>query len=157
MAKVKTTLTPELIDQLEELILSGNYAQTSAEALGIPYDSFNNWMQTGEELWVEGQQTGQFATAGDPLALRVELYLRLKQSAAQWQVKIVERLESRIRNGHYWQGDMTFLERRDPSNWGRREVPTRMGKSWEEAVREWTREGERKRARAEKSEAGSGD
>jgi hypothetical protein len=132
MARTQLMLTPDLIDGLVEGMRAGNYAEVLARRAGVAPSTYASWVRSGEERW----ESGEFCTADDPMGLCVELYLRIDQADAEWESTMVESMNKLIRDGGYWAGHMTFLQRRHPERWdtlGRGQVGA---KGWEELLDE---------------------
>ncbi len=138
----KTQLTGELIDQICEHIGSGNYPSVIAESLGVTAATFLNWMRQGRTAWeTQDAPETMFTNVRDPRGLRVELYLRVSQVEAEWEVGLVREMDEKVRSGSYWAGHMTILQRRKPERWdarGRQEGGTE--KTLEERLAELEKE-----------------
>lgn len=138
LANARIDLSPDLIDEICVDLPTGNYPRVLAESLGVPGTTFDAWMRAGRTAWEtrESPET-TFTTPADPLGLRVELYLRVSQSEAEWEVELVRQMDTRITEGKSWTGEMTMLQRRKPDRWdvrGRGEGGAE--KTWEDRVRE---------------------
>lgn len=152
MALARVKLTAELIDAICLEIPSGNYPSVIAQSLGITQSTFQQWMREGRTAWEtrESPET-TFTTRNDPLGLRVELYLRVSEVEAGWEVDLVKEMDEKITTGKSWTGQMTMLQRRKPERWesrGRGEGTTE--KTWEERLAEL----EKDRARPAPTSAG---
>lgn len=103
-----TKLTPALAKKLVALVEAGNYVNVAASACGIGRQTFYDWQKRGEADLKTGTLT--------PFAELAEL---LDVAAAKAEVDAVAlvRKQSKL-----WQASMTFLERRFPDRWGRRQA-----------------------------------
>lgn len=121
-------LDAELVAQIVEKIPTGNYPSVIAESLGVPPGTFAVWMQKGKRLWeTRDSPETEFTTAADPEGLRVQLYLCVSRAEASWEYGQVETMAEKIRDGSYWQGEMTMLQRRKPARWDARGRDTHDG------------------------------
>jgi hypothetical protein len=138
LSHARIKLTPEMIDEICEKLPTGNYPSVIAESLGVTSATFLKWMREGRTAWeTQDAPETSFSTSADPLALRVELYLRVTQAEAGWEVDLVEEMDWRIRENKSWAGHMTMLQRRKPDRWDARGRNDAAGeKSWEEKVAE---------------------
>lgn len=151
LAYAKIRLTQELIDEICERISTGNYPSVIAESLGVTSSTFLEWMRYGRTAWeTRDAAETRFTSRHDPEALRVQLYLRVSQSEAAWEVDLVDEMDEKVRRGSVWQGHMTILQRRKPERWdarGRQEGSTE--KTWEERVADLEKERARPAAAAD--------
>lgn len=106
MSKVgrKTKLTSQVQERIVQAIRGGNYAVVAARYAGIDESSFYGWLVRGEK---EG--TG----------LYFEFFKAVKDAESAAEVEAVE--EVRLASRESWQAGMTWLERKFPDRWGRRE------------------------------------
>jgi len=137
LSQVRLALTPELLDEILGKVAIGNYPGVAAEALGVPATTFGRWLADGENVWLENQHTGDFTTRVDPLGLRVELFLLVRQTEARWEDSVVEGMMGAMQEGRYIKNHLLVLERRVPSHWGKREVPLDGLKALEDMASEW--------------------
>ena len=98
-----TKLTPEVQRRIVEAISGGNYAVVAAEYAGIGQATFYAWLEKGRA----GRQ---------PYA---EFLAAVKEAEAQAEALAVKAV--RVAFGDSWQAAMTWLERRFPARWGRRD------------------------------------
>ncbi|MFA6728968.1 MAG: hypothetical protein WCS17_12265 [Prevotella sp.] len=101
----KTKLTPQLQEQIGNNITLGMPLKFAAEAVGITEQTFYNWLKRGET-----ESKGQFFEFNEHVkecqAKAVQLHLKLITKAA---------------SEGSWQASAWILERRHPSEFGRRE------------------------------------
>jgi transposase len=100
-----TKLTPELQKRIVKLVRDGNYIETAAIAAGITKQTFYNWMERGK-------------AGEEPFA---EFFDALKRAEAEAEAEIAATVRAGLRDAPQWQSAMTFLERRWPTRWGRRD------------------------------------
>lgn len=105
MAGRKTKLTKELIHEAANLIKAGNYTETVCQYLGFHKSTWYRWMAEGEN-----------AKSG----LKKEFYLEIKSAESFAEISNVNVVRKAAQEGN-WQAAMTFLERKFPEHWGRRE------------------------------------
>jgi hypothetical protein len=98
-----TKLTTAVRDKILHAIRQGNYAVVAAQYAGIGESTFYLWLQRGER--------------GDPLY--VEFMEAVKMAEAQAEVHAVEVVNLHMADN--WQAAMTYLERRHPARWKRRD------------------------------------
>mgnify|MGYP002632983204 FL=1 len=79
----------------------GATRKDSAEAAGISYDTFLNWMANGEKA-----HRGQF----------FEFFGACSKAEAQAKLKYTNTVAKAAADGD-WRAAMEFLKRRDPANW----------------------------------------
>ena len=104
MAKPRTKLTPELQETLVQAIRAGNYALVAVQYAGISRSTFYRWMQKGQKA-----ATGLYR----------EFYEAIQLAESQAEVRAVAILQSHMQDS--WQAAMTFLERKFPERWGRKD------------------------------------
>lgn len=114
-------LTEKLIEDCVELILEGLPINRTCDYLGITQDSFYDWKQRGEK-WLQEVSSGhkpeypEYELHG----LFVQCVVRAK---ATWMLEILRRsMQNASKKTSMWIRDMTLMERRDRSNWGRSET-----------------------------------
>ncbi len=99
-----TKLTPEVQEKIVSAIRAGNYANVAAEYAGIGERTFYRWLQQGSEE--EQGIYGQFRQA-------------VKTAERESEVRAVAIIQKHMDDN--WQAAMTYLERKHPSRWGRRD------------------------------------
>jgi hypothetical protein len=100
----KTKLTPQVQGRIVQAIRSGNYANVAARYAGIDERSYFGWMQRGER---EGS------------GIYFQFFLAIKDAESAAEVEAVAQVRLAARES--WQAAMTWLERKFPERWGRRE------------------------------------
>lgn len=100
----KTKLNEELIKEAESLLRAGNYTMTVCDYLGIHKSTFYKWLAEGEH-----------AKSG----LKKELFDAIKKAEATAEIRNVNIVQKAAEDD--WKAAMTYLERKFPDKWGRRE------------------------------------
>ena len=100
----KTKLTPELQDKIVSAIRAGNYAMVAAEYAGISTTTFYRWLQQGAEA-----KSGIYKDFRDAV----------KKAESDAEVRAVAIIQKHMEGN--WQAAMTYLERKHPNRWGRRD------------------------------------
>jgi hypothetical protein len=143
------TITPSKMSRCLQALAAGNYRKTAAAYAGISPNTLRNWEALGIqaveearmaghdpdqllELWFDEQRIEYSAKApiftapGPPeLAPTVDTWrcvlfaALLERAEAQAEVRAVTNVVEAGAN--QWQASMTYLERRYPDRWGRRE------------------------------------
>lgn len=94
----------EVLAEFFAAVEAGNYIETAAELAGISYDSVHRWLKRGEQ-------------GEDPFAAFSKTVKRLTRRAEALAVK---RVMAAGEDPRFWAASMTYLERRHPERWGRR-------------------------------------
>lgn len=97
-------LTDEVKKKLIDAIKLGNYYEAACAYAGIDYTTFRKWMQQGEK-----------ATKGRYF----ELFEAIKRAEAEAEARMVAMWQKAMPED--WRAIATFLERRHPERWGRRD------------------------------------
>ena len=100
----RSKLTPKTQDKIVSAIRAGNYAVVAAEYAGISESSFYAWLQRGRE-----RGTGPYA----------EFLEAVKEAEREAEVRAVAMIQKQMPEN--WTAAMTFLERKFPQRWGRRD------------------------------------
>ena len=95
-------LTPETHAVIVESILHGATYKDAAEAAGVNYDTFNEWMRAGSE-----GKTGKFS----------EFFGAIRKAEAQCRLNMTRVIQSAAAKGD-WKAAEAYLRRRDRVNWG---------------------------------------
>lgn len=110
---VPRKLNQGMITALSEAMAKGNYAVTACDLLGITYQSYWEWLKQAEEDQLAG------------MTVESSIYLRLAYALKTAEAKAEAELVNVVRNSAVqdknWLAGMTFLERRHPDRWGRRD------------------------------------
>jgi hypothetical protein len=97
-----TKLTPETQDAIIKALSIGATYKDAAEAAGVHYDTFNEWMKLGEE-----QKRGKFS----------EFSELVRRTEAQTRNNFVYTIATAANKGD-WRAAEAYLKRRDRANWG---------------------------------------
>lgn len=100
----RTKLKPEVQDKIVSAIRAGNYACVAAEYAGISAATFYVWLQRGSE-----EKKGAYRDFLDAV----------KKAESEAEVRAVAMVQKHMAEN--WQAGMTYLERKFPDRWGRRD------------------------------------
>ena len=100
----RSRLTPEVQEKIVSAIRAGNYANVAAEYGGICAATFYRWLQKGEAA-----KSGQFREFCDAV----------KKAEREAEVRAVAQIQKHMDRN--WKAAMTYLERKHPDRWGRRD------------------------------------
>ncbi len=100
-----TKFTENVRNRIIAAIRNGNTYEASASYGGVAYDTFREWIKRGQD-----EATGEFFEFSDAI----------KKAEAEAEVESVALIRRSAQDGQ-WQAAAWFLERRKPSDWGRRE------------------------------------
>jgi hypothetical protein len=103
-------LNDTMIDALAELVAAGNYLVTAAQVCKIDYTSLNRWLNIAQDDLNAGNET-----------VFTKLYYALKAAEARAEADFVAVVKEAAQVKREWLPAMTFLERRHPERWGRRD------------------------------------
>jgi len=95
-------LTPETHAVIVESILHGATYKDAAEAAGVNYDTFNEWMRAGAD-----GKAGKFS----------EFFGAIRKAEAQCRLNMTRVIQSAAAKGD-WKAAEAYLRRRDRANWG---------------------------------------
>lgn len=112
--------TPEVRNRILSAIRNGNTYEASAQYGGISYSLLREWIVQGEQ-----DQAGEF----------LEFVEALKKAEAEAEVESVALIRRSAQEGQ-WQAAAWFLERRKPSEWGRKDrhevAQTNLNINWDD-------------------------
>jgi hypothetical protein len=97
-----------VIQEFLERIQAGNYPETAAQLAGLSANTIRNWVERGE--------TGE--------AGYVEFLRAYKRASAIAEAEAVANVRRAGKLPQFWTAEMTFLERRHPDRWGKRNEDT---------------------------------
>jgi len=104
-----TKLTPDLIAQMRNLLIQGNYVDTAYRCCKISRESFTNWMKEGG--------------AKDASGIYKQFFDMVHESVALAEARDLNRLDKLATDGDF-RAIAFRMERRFSSKWGRREQLT---------------------------------
>lgn len=146
------TIKPHRIVRLLGAVAGGNYIKTSCAYAGVPFTTYRNWVNHGEQEIERVRALGH--DPEDILAVFFDRFPRMRYNSAdpQWQalvkakppapfyatkwwcvvlVALLEKAEAaaeleavanvKLAGQNSWQASMTYLERKYPDRWGRRD------------------------------------
>jgi transposase len=114
-------LTDERIDKIVELVRVGNYVEVACAAVGMTANTYYRYMRTGKAL-IEKYDTEEPDEMPNLTHLDeqcVKLVSRIKVANAEAEAYAVTIIRSQM--PQQWTAAMTFLERRFPGRWKRRD------------------------------------
>lgn len=97
-------LTPEVQEKIVSAIRAGNYAKVAAGYAGVGERTFYTWMQRGRE---------------ESEGIYQQFQRSVKDAEREAEVRAVAMVQKHMADN--WQASMTFLERKFPDRWGRRD------------------------------------
>jgi transposase len=115
----KTLLTPELQDQIVELIRLGNYAQDAAGACGISEATYYNWLDRGkvEAERLKLSENSKPKAEEKPFLEFLEAVEKARREATARNVAVIQKAAI----GGTWQAAAWWLERTRQNTFGRKE------------------------------------
>ena len=106
-------LNQGMIDALSEYVSKGNYAQHASYLCGIDEHTLIRWMKLGAEEMVKEEP--------DTENMYLRLYSSIKRARAEAQVEMIKVARDSAKQKKDGYLAITFLERTDPDNWGRKD------------------------------------
>jgi len=100
----KSKLTPEVRDKIVQAVKAGNYAKVAAQYAGVDESTLYRWIRQGER-----QGSGIY----------YQFCQSLKEAEAESEVRAVAIINRHMNEN--WTAAMTYLERRHPDRWKRRD------------------------------------
>ena len=94
--------TPEVTEIIIKALQIGATYKDAAEAAGVDYDTYNNWIQEGKTA-----KSGKF----------FEFFGAVRKSEAQARLNYLSTIAQAAAKGD-WKAAEAFLKRRDRANWG---------------------------------------
>jgi len=124
-----------MIKALAYVISRGNYARVACERCGIDESSFYNWIKQGDADIEKGVETlySRLIKALKKASSEAEdlMVQRLRSAALPGVIKEVTKVDAdggvsteKVKTGGEWLAAATFLERRHPERWGRKDRST---------------------------------
>lgn len=119
----RASLTPEIQQALVTVIQAGNYNITACNFVGVAESTFYRWMQRGEDeikrlIEVE-EETGEYLDPDEKEAIYVQFWESIKKAESTSEVTALMHVKRSF--GEDWKSAMTFLERKKPDHWRRRD------------------------------------
>lgn len=103
-------LNPSMITALSKAIANGNYAVTACKLCNISENTFHSWKELGQHD--EDQEVE---------SIYLELLRSIKRAEADSEAKMVAVVREAATEKKEWLPAMTYLERRHPDRWGRKD------------------------------------
>lgn len=104
-----TKLTPHLQEEICKFIAAGNYISTACQAVGINPETLRRW-----SVWaLQEQENGG--------GMYYDFYVAIKKAEAEAEAALASMIKETALDKKEWLPAMTFLERRHPDRWGRRD------------------------------------
>lgn len=118
LTKKTTTPVPRklndgMIIALSEAVAKGNYAVTASRLCGIDEHTLIRWVELGAIEFAKDEP--------DTEDIYLRLYSALKRAEAQAEAELVNVVRESATKKKEWLPAMTFLERRHPDRWGRKD------------------------------------
>ncbi len=106
-------LNQGMITALSEVIAKGNYATVACQLCGISENCFYTWLEQA----LKDEENG--LTSEDSLYVRLKESLKRAEAQAEAELVNVVRESATVKKE--WLPAITFLERRHPDRWGRKD------------------------------------
>lgn len=101
----------QIIDDFCDYLMRGLPIDKCCDLIGISHQSYYNWVTWGKS-YLETGEPDHYEIYGD-------FFQATKKAGARWQLEILDRSMNTRGFKPAWVRDMTLLERKDRSNWGR--------------------------------------
>lgn len=96
----------DTVKELLTQLASGNRRDVACDLAGISKQTFYNWLKKAE---------------ADPETLEGALLTLIKRAESQAEARIVGNVLKASEKEQFWAAGMTYLERKHPEHWGRRQ------------------------------------
>lgn len=106
-------LNPGMIQALSEVVSQGNYAVTACRLCEISEPTLYEWLK----LALQDEEIGLTESE----SLYISLAKSLKRAEAEAELEMVKVIRDKAKVDREWLPAMTFLERRHPDRWGRKD------------------------------------
>ncbi|MCK4788082.1 MAG: hypothetical protein KAV87_30290 [Desulfobacteraceae bacterium] len=107
-----TKLTPERQAKIVDMISKGNYLVTACQANGITKTCYLHWLERAER---EENNGG---------GIYYDFSLAIKKAESEAEAELASMIRETALEKREWLPGMTFLERRHPERWGRKDRST---------------------------------
>jgi len=118
----RSILTPELQGRIVDALRLGNYDSTACQYAGISPATFYDWLNRGEAEIARlefSEAKGEDAIMDPNEEPFIDFVIEVKNAMAESEVVAVGYVRSAMKDN--WQAAMTFLERKWPDRWGRKD------------------------------------
>ncbi len=112
--KTPLKLNQGMIDAICYVISRGNYTSVACKLCKIEESTFYDWINIAKKQMEQDTEEGLYIT----------LYKSVKRAEAEAETLLVNTVREAAVDGKNWLAGMTFLERRHPDRWGRRDRQT---------------------------------
>jgi len=109
-------LNDSMITAICDIVSKGNYYVTACNICGVTPQTFYNWMQQAEKDETDGKT--------EENSLFLKFLYSVKRAEAIAESKLVDVVRESAEVKREWLPAMTFLERRHPDRWGRKDRNT---------------------------------
>ena len=106
-------LNDGMIQALSEVIAKGNYPSVACQLAGIDWHTLQKWIELGSQELAKDEP--------DTESLYSQLVTALKRAESQAEAELVNVVRESATVKKEWLPAMTFLERRHPDRWGRKD------------------------------------
>jgi transposase-like protein len=104
---------PEIVNQIAEIVAAGNYVEVACRSVGIDDGSFYGWLRKAQDDIKEGLEAEE--------SIYIRFFNAIKAAEAQAELKTLAVVQEAAQVKREWLPAMTFLERRHPERWGRKD------------------------------------
>lgn len=122
----RNALTEDSLALILDLAGKGATNYVIAAAVGVHPDTFQDWTRKGRD---ELSQYGENIPDDADLSIWARLHIQIEYTRAMLAAELSEVVIATAKSGqpNTWQAAMTFLERRYPAEWGKRETRVHEG------------------------------
>lgn len=113
VSPIPRKLNEGMITALSEAIAKGNYAQTACNLVGVWPETLIRWIHQAEDDDAKGLTEEE--------SIYIRLHQAIKKAESQAEARLVEVVREAAEVKREWLPAMTFLERRHPDRWGRKD------------------------------------
>ena len=106
-------LNQGMIDAIALVISKGNYPTVACQLAGIDWHTLQKWIKLGSQELTEDNPNSE--------SIYLRLVTALKRAEAQAEAELVNVVRESAMVKKEWLPAMTFLERRHPDRWGRKD------------------------------------
>jgi len=116
----KCKLDAALIKEITDVIAAGAYDVSACKYIGIHVATFYRWKNKGETLMnIVETNGGDFSVIDEKDMIFCEFYEAIKRAEGRGEIAAVAAVRNAFDKD--WKAPMTFLERKYPDRWGRRD------------------------------------
>lgn len=119
----RATLTDQITQELVAIIEAGNYFVTACRSVGLPEATFYCWLERGEKELMRimdlEKETGEQVEPEASELPYIQFLDAIKKAEGAAETVAIKAVKAQF--GTHWQAAMTFLERRYPDRWKKRD------------------------------------